>query len=141
MTGVPAWLQRHLENLGVWSADGINRRVRVRTCRCGARVLVGLDADRCAATATADPGPLDNIGEFAARLNSRQTYRLQYDSSRRGWTLDYRDQINIEASPPDHNTHVLPEHQCGKPIPALGPPIKNPHPPKIATYSGDEPPF
>lgn len=123
---IPAWLERHLTALGRWDADGIGRRANARMCRsCGARILAGLDAERCAFAVTVDPMPVDALGEMQALISGRRTFRLQYKADR--WEIDHRTEFDIQRSPP-HEVHVLVEHECGQPISGNGPPIKNPRP-------------
>jgi hypothetical protein len=125
MTMIPAWLQRHLENTGRWNTDGISRAVHAGRCRCGACVLRGLDGERCALAATADPGPLDPAGEMQALIIGRATYWLRHIGGR--WEIDRRSSFDIAAQPAG-TVDVIAEHKCGTAIPANGPPIKNPAP-------------
>lgn len=122
---IPAWLQNHLEALGRWDTDGIRRAAAARLCRCGARILAALDDDVAALPVRADPAPLDAAGELAALMQGRATFRLQHNNGK--WELDRRSVFDIQQQPAEE-THVLPEHKCGRPIPANGPPITNPRP-------------
>lgn len=106
---MPTWLRRRLEATGKWDSDGTTRAARARTCRrCHTRVLVGLDADRCAMTATVDVDELDPVGELTALLAGRETYTLAKDGPR--LVLDFRDQWRIAGAPrgPVFATHICP---------------------------------
>jgi hypothetical protein len=122
---IPTWLQRHLENTGRWNTDGISRAAAVGRCRCGAEVLRGLDAERCALATTADPGPIDPAGEMQALITGHATYRLRHINAR--WEIDRRSPFDIAAQPAGI-VDVIAEHKCDTAIPANGPPIKNPTP-------------
>jgi hypothetical protein len=122
---IPAWLQHHLENTGRWNTDGISRAVHAARCRCGARVLRGLDAEMCALPAVVDPAPLDPAGEMQALITGRATYRLRHINTR--WEIDRRSPFDISAQPAGI-VDVIAEHECGVQIPANGPPITNPAP-------------
>jgi hypothetical protein len=107
---IPTWLLRRLEDAGRLDADGTRRTVRTVTCRCGAAVLAGLDADRCALAVLVDPAPVDVRGEALAVLAGRSTYDLH------GLELDRRDVWRL-AGP--RRAPVLAEHRCGAvPLPA-----------------------
>lgn len=100
----------------------IGRRPQLLRHDCGAHVLVGLDADRCALTARVEPYPLTALGEVEALRAGRWTYRLL-----RG-ALDRRDRWNIPGHPPTPEVPVLAAHVCGQPLPAtwLAPPPPRP---------------
>lgn len=116
MTDMPAWLRQHLDDLGVTNSDGIGRTVRHRHCpTCHANVLTGLDADRCALPVTADPTPLDAVGELLAVTTGRATLDLTLSPLR----LDHRDRWRIRSRRP---AVVLAEHRCGQPLPAASTP-------------------
>ena len=85
------------------------RRAQSKTCRrCGATTLFGLDADRAALDATADPVPLTRAGELRAALAGRATYALASGE------LHHRDRWALTAPA----RVVVPEHRCGQPVPA-----------------------
>ncbi len=112
---IPKWLQIHLEAKGLWDQDGVSRAARARRCKgCRRYVLVGLDGDRCALPVAVDPEPLSALGEAAALLTGRTTYRLAFLSSR--LELDARDRYQIRGDAagrtgPQHD--VLAAHACG----------------------------
>lgn len=116
---IPDWLQRHLTSIGRWDADGVRRTVSATVCRCGARVLRGLDDDTCALAATVEPDPIDTAGELLALLQKRRTFKLGYYGR---WELDRRSSIDISAQPAGV-VDVLVEHRCNQPFPCNGPPI------------------
>lgn len=89
----------------------LGRIVRLRRHHCGAHVLVGLDSDRCAFTATVEPYALHPRGEVEALRQHRRTYRLRWGS------LDRRDRWSIPGALPSHELIILAEHRCGAPIP------------------------
>lgn len=137
---IPRWLQTHLEACGRWDADGIRRAVSAAVCpTCKTRVLTGLDDDRCAGPATADPTPLDATGEALALLAGRSTY----DLTRRGdrYELDLRDPIRIRHRPAGSpGADVVPAHRCHA---ASLPAVASVHAPRPIAAQGctDEPPF
>lgn len=100
------------------TANGIGRRVRATACpTCRQPTLTGLDADTAAFTATADPAPLDPLGEALAVLAGRTTYELHHAGSR--LELERRDSFAMRT-PAGAKTDVLAEHRCGAPpLPAL----------------------
>lgn len=107
-----------------------SRTVRARTCKCGAAVLVGLDADWLAIQTTLDAHPLDNVGELLAVLQGRRTYDLRRTSSRgsHGREMDERNAWRI-ANPWAMPWPVHTEHRCGQPLPAAAakpPTVRNP---------------
>lgn len=109
---IPAWLQQHLEDRGLWDTDGVGRAARGRRCRtCREYVLVGLDSDRCAAPVAVDPDPLSAFGEAVARLGGRTTYSLRWLSGR--LELDWRSHYDIRSEP--RRLDVLQGHECGQP--------------------------
>lgn len=79
--------------------------------RCGATVITGLTADRCALVVMVDAAPLNHLGEVGALSDHRRTYQL------RGQHLQPRDRWNIPGHPPSHALPVHAEHACGKPPP------------------------
>lgn len=118
---IPTWLQRHLEDRGLWDLDSIGRAARARRCRtCRDYVLAGLDADRCALPVAADPDPLSVRGEAIAILAGKPTYSLRYLSNR--FELDHRGHFDIRGDP--RRLDVLAGHICGQPslgtLPELG---------------------
>lgn len=136
---IPRWLQTHLENTGRWDADGVRRAVTARLCKtCRARVLTGLDDDRCAGAVTVDPTPTDPTGEALALLTGRHTY----DLTRRGdrYELDPRLPATIRLHPPGSRpSDVLAQHRCH--APSL-PEAPSAHAPKPALVGcADDPPF
>ena len=105
---MPAWLRRALEVAGRLDADGVRRKARPGRCReCGAEILTGLDADRCAMPARVDPVPVDGWGEAVALLDGRASYELTT-----GLELDYRDDFRISAP---RRYPVLVAHVCNSP--------------------------
>jgi len=112
---IPAWLQRHLEDRGLWDVDGVTRAARARRCRtCRQYVLAGLDADRCALPVAVDPDPLSRLGEAAALIGGRTTYSLRFLSGR--LELDHRGQFEIRGEAGSEIRHdVLAGHVCGQP--------------------------
>lgn len=141
---IAGWLQRHLEAQGLWDADGITRRARVRRCRkCRARIIVGLDADLIAGEAVCDIDPLSAIGEAAALILGRTTYCLRWVGGH--LQLDHRSHFEVRGHPagtaykpggaPPYD--VVAEHVCGTRLPAT----QSVHEaPKVGDYSGP-PPF
>ena len=106
-----------------------SRRANETTCRCGAIVTAGIDADRCALNAAADPTPLTHRGELLANVAGRRTYAVDHDRRlhrRTAWSL---------ARPA--REPVLAEHRCGHPIPAHW---LAPEPPQPATATDTEEP-
>lgn len=121
---IPNWLRRQLEAAGRWNVDGVSRRMSAGHCRtCHAQVVRGLDADVAAITVTADPQPIDQLGEALALLSGRGTWSLlQRDGH---WSLSPRDQWRIAAQKP---ATVLAEHRCGSPPLPAGSPLPAPPP-------------
>ena len=106
-----------------------SRRANETTCRCGAIVTAGIDADRCALNAAADPTPLNRTGELLAVIAGRRTYAVDRDRRlhrRNAWSL---------ARPA--REPVLAEHRCGHPIPDHW---LAPEPPQPATATDTEEP-
>lgn len=85
-----------------------HRRATWADCTCGARVLAGVDADRCAFNAAVDNSPLTRRGELLAVVAGRRTYELA------DGRLYRRDRWSIRSTP---RGAVLAEHDC-TPIPA-----------------------
>lgn len=112
-------LRDHLIAIGAMTPDGTTRRAQPRLCRtCNAHVLTGLDADLAALSITADPTPLDQLGELTALASGRSTYTLEHDGPR--LVLNYRDAGRIRHRPPGGIRYdVLPAHACGRPLPAV----------------------
>jgi hypothetical protein len=113
--------------------NGISRRAKDRTCVCGAAILVGLDADRCAGEAHADVTPLTALGEALALIAGRATYL------RRGVfrvELDHRSSWHIAGASADQ-VDVLAEHRCGAPPLPTKPVATN----ADEKESPDEPPY
>jgi len=116
---IPAWLQPILEARGAWNGDGVSRRAHAITCRCGQTVIRGLDADRAALPISADPQPLNQLGEVLTLTTGRHTYDLEWRNGR--YELNPRRAAHIANSPPNSSpdTSVVAEHQCGRSAPAL----------------------
>lgn len=105
-------LERHLINLGHLSPEGVGRRAQPRRCRaCERRIMVGLDDDRIALRADADPSPTTAVGEMIAQLEGRRTFALVISESR--YVLDYRDAGRIAHRPAGTpRLDILVEHRC-----------------------------
>lgn len=117
MTTAP-WLQRYLEDRGLWNADGFARAARGRRCRiCREYTLAGLDSDRCALPVAVDPEPLSARGEAAALLAGRTTYSLRFLSGR--LELDRRSHFEIRGE--QRRLDILARHVCGEPSIGLAP--------------------
>jgi hypothetical protein len=112
-------LRDHLVATGAMTPNGTTRRAQPRLCRtCNAHVITGLDADLAAIAVTADPTPLDQLGELTALVTARSTYTLEHDGPR--LVLNYRDPGRIRQRPPGGLRYdVLPAHACGRPLPAV----------------------
>lgn len=110
--GPSTWLVTHLVSTGHLTESGVSRRARIRACRCGKPVLVGLDDDTCAFEVHTDPVPLNPLGEMLARLEHRATFDLRREGG--GWVLDHRDHRRITARPAGTRprSDVVREHQC-----------------------------
>ncbi len=120
---IPAWLLAKL---------GPHRAAHLATCRCGAPLICGLDADNAGWPAKCDPGPIDEIGEAIALMNGRPTYDLTGDTRRK--ELEYRYEWNIKRA---RKYPVLATHKCGAPpLPAAPPPVIEPF-----AGAGTSPPF
>lgn len=111
------WLLAHLQTAGHLTANGIGRRARPRTCRCGNQILAGLDDDTAALEAHADPWPLTALGEALAHIEGRHAWALHHHGGR--YVLDWRDASRITHQPAGSRTRmdVLREHRCGTPPP------------------------
>lgn len=96
--------------------NGVSRRAKLRTCpSCGALIIVGLDADRCAGEARCDLRILTPAGEATALLTGRSTYRLR---SIGRLELDRRSRWHI-AGESASDVDVVADHVCGAaPLPA-----------------------
>lgn len=104
---IPAWLAKTLGEH--------HRAARLRTCpRCGAPVLLGLDAERAGTRAAADPTPIDAMGEAMALINGRATFDLMKTGGR--MELNWRDAFAIEG---ERRWPVVPAHSCGQPLGAF----------------------
>jgi hypothetical protein len=57
-------------------AADVARRAQAQQCKCGRRVLRGLDADVCAFDVVVDASPIDAKGEHAALANGLRTYDM-----------------------------------------------------------------
>lgn len=78
--------------------------------RCGASVISGWDADRCAVFITLDSRPLSPLGEVAALASGRRTYYVRAGRPSR------RDRWSIPGHPPSLDLPVHAEHRCGEVI-------------------------
>lgn len=108
MSAPPAVLAAAADRSGLDPRQG--RHARAGVCgRCGAPVLRGLDADRCAGQAVADPWPLTPAGEAVALLSDR----LTYEASGRPLDLWLRDRWQIASHPADSGLLVVAQHVCG----------------------------
>lgn len=112
---IAGWLRAHLEDRGLWDADGVSRAARARRCRCREYVLAGLDSDRCALPVATDLDPLSARGEAVALIAGRTTYSLRFLSDR--LELDRRSHFEIRGGRTDR-VDVLADHRCG--LPSLG---------------------
>lgn len=132
---IPTWLATHIATLTGVNPTGVTRRARPGRCPdCNTWILTGLDHDRIAATATADPQPLNPTGEAIARLTGRATYDLT-DKPR--LTLDNRESWTIAAHPPSPSRYVVAQHRCHAPLPNL-----DAEPPTTTRGAiGDRPPY
>lgn len=111
MTG-NGWLWRHLEQTGVVGPDRVGRSARATACRtCHSPTLTGLDNDRCAVVAHADPEPLDTLGEALALIAGRKTYALHQSANGYEFVLRYDKQI-AAAPPGSRGYDVVAEHAC-----------------------------
>lgn len=136
------WLAQHLRDCGYANDDGIGRSARTGRCeQCRAEVVRGLDGDRCAMAAVADPHEIDALGEYLALRIGLITYSLRNSYSPKGkqiWVIDPRFQWEIAAG---DQRPVLAQHRCGLQIP----PAKQsriPEPRRIAPLPLDgSPPF
>lgn len=108
----PRWLTEHLAKTGALHTDGISRTARVRRCQdCPAWTVVGLDADRAAGPAVADPTPLTRVGEALALLAGRTTYTLRRFGGR--LELDHRHRWAIAGDQVGGGDYdVVVEHRC-----------------------------
>lgn len=116
--GLPAWLQAHLEAVGVANKDGVARGARLTRCsQCGRAVLSGLDGDVAGFPAVCDPTEIDTHGELVALALNLRTYTLTRATKSNGkstWNLDPRDQWGIRAG---QRTALVAQHRCGIAIP------------------------
>lgn len=87
--------------------------------RCRVLVVVGLDDDSTALTASVDPYPLDPVGETVALLTGRATYDAWPLPDGRV-ELTRRDRFSI-AGP--RRVPVVADHECGKQLARDGIPI------------------
>lgn len=130
-----------LAQSGHLDPDGVHRAARPDTCPdCRRPVLTGLDAERCATVAHADPHEIDAMGEFLARRIGLMTYNLSRGFSKKGkrqWTLDSRMICMIEAP---RRTAVVAAHRCGIAIPPAKVTFLSARP-RPARSGSDGPPF
>lgn len=121
---IPAWL--------LASQGGILRAASIAVCqKCGAPILAGLDADKCALYVRADITPIDEIGEALALMQGRRTFDLVGNWQRK--ELEYRHSWNIKAP---RRYPVLAEHRCHAPLPPAIAKV-----PSMNSELPDEPPF
>ena len=107
---MPAWLQAHLIQTGVMTADRVTKHARPRRCTCGLFTLVGLD-DLLPTKTIVDPMPTTTSGEAFALLTGRHTYGIDGDE------LFARTADRISFRPADE-TPVYVSHECGStPLP------------------------
>lgn len=115
MTLAP-WLRRQLIASGRMTAEGLTRRAKIMTHRCGCPCFAGYDGDICAMDAWAELQEVNVIGEAEALMSGRRTYtywiRLEH--------LQLRNQFDIQWEPAGSQEHrrVLVEHRCDEPFPA-----------------------
>jgi hypothetical protein len=84
------------------------RKAKPGTCRtCGAPVLVGLDGDALALTATVDPAPVDPAGELRAVAQGLGSYTLTAGE------LDRRSPSALRRTPAPDRPVVI-DHTCEK---------------------------
>lgn len=132
VTTMPDWLVRHLQTIGAMGNDRVGRRARLTRCRyCPCSILVGLDADRCAWVARADPLPLAPIGEALAILSGRTTYTLHVGIGR--LELQARNRWQIQAAPAGTRYDVLAAHVCGGVRLPQAPSVNRPPEPRPTT--------
>ena len=107
---MPVWLEAHLIQTGVMTADRVTKHAHPRRCTCGLFTLVGLD-DLLPTKVTVDPQPTTTTGEAHAVLTGRRTYGIDGDE------LYPRTAGRIEFRPAD-DTPVYVSHECGStPLP------------------------
>jgi len=68
--------RRILEAKGLADESGLTRKARMRRCRCGARVLSGLDGDWMALSMWMDPDPVDLVAAVQALAEGRRVRKL-----------------------------------------------------------------
>jgi hypothetical protein len=135
---VPEWLARYLETTGKLGRDMIGRAAKVSRCdQCGALILTGLDADRCAGVARVDTTALAPIGEAVALIAGRATYALYRVTGR--VELTRRDRWSIAGSPAGTRPYdVVAEHTCAAvDLPSLPSAYDRP----AGAPATDDPPF
>lgn len=117
-TAMPDHIRAHLHATGVLTPDGISRRAKTTFCAsCRAVVIRGLDSHIAATVATADPAALTPLGEVLALATGRRTYDLTWTGGR--YEIDHRNEWHIRGRPPGTQFHVIADHKCGQPLPAL----------------------
>lgn len=108
---LPEWL---VAKLAADNPDGYTRAARIGTCpHCRARVLRGLDDERCALAVDVTPVELDHYGEYLALARGLRTYYLTRRMSVSGssrWEIDPRYPAMIERK--ERRYAVIPEHRC-----------------------------
>lgn len=109
---VSTWLLGHLQRAGHVTETGASRRAKVKKCRCGQAIIVGLSDEVCAWEARVDGVPLSPLGEALARVEGRWTYQLTKGGDR--FVLDWRDASKIVFWPAGTKDRcdVLREHRC-----------------------------
>lgn len=108
---LPDWLLAQLTAAGRIDTDGTRRTVAHRRHTCGQPILAGLDHDPCGLPVTADPWPVDAMGEALALLAGRRTYDL---AGRMRLELNHRCASAL-ARP--RRWPVVADHRCGQPLP------------------------
>jgi hypothetical protein len=81
------------------------------------RVLYGMDSEPAGSIATADIEPLDALGEYTARAEGRDTFRL-YGHGKTSMQMEYRLTADVALQPigardTAGEVVVLRQHKCG----------------------------
>lgn len=115
---IPAWVRAHLETTtgDDYAPGAIRRNAKPRPCpHCHSWYLAGLDADRAAFEAHADPLALTAGQELACMLSKRRTYEI-HQTGKEQMEIDYRDRWRISGHPAGGKMNVIAEHVCNKPV-------------------------